>query len=58
MQQEYGEHVKKLEGRKDRRGYIQILNKEQISMSEYFIVVIYKRKSACVTLLHIIERRC
>lgn len=42
MEVEHSDILKKLEGRKDRKGYIQILNEGQMSVVDYFVRSSYR----------------
>ena len=45
MEVPHGDILKKLEGRKDRKGYIQIMTEGQMSVSDFFIPSSYKDAS-------------
>lgn len=45
METSHNDILRKLEGRKDRRGYIEILAESQMAVSEYFIPSTYKDAS-------------
>lgn len=45
MEMTHSDILKKLEGRKDRKGYIEILTKGQMSVSDYFIPSTYRDAS-------------
>lgn len=45
MEVPHGDLLKKIEGRKDRRGYIQIMTEGQMSVSDFFIPSSYKDAS-------------
>lgn len=45
MEVPHSDLLKKLEGRKDRKGYIQIMTEGQMSVSDYFIPTSYKDSS-------------
>ena len=45
MEVPHSDLLKKLEGRKDRKGYIQIMTEGQMSVSDYFIPSSYKDAS-------------
>lgn len=42
MEVEHKELLRKLDGRKDRKGYVQILTESQMALSDYFIPSTYK----------------
>lgn len=45
MEVEHSDILKKLEGRKDRKGYLKIMTEGQMSVSDYFILSSYKDAS-------------
>lgn len=45
MEMPHADSLKKIEGRKDRKGYIQIMTEGQMSVSDYFIPFSYKDAS-------------
>ncbi len=45
MEVEHKELLRKLDGRKDRKGYVQILTESQMALSDFFIPSSYKDAS-------------